>query len=180
MQPIGEPQILGKMSNIGKRFLSVVAALMMGCAIWAQDVLTVVYATSDDGFVNVRQKPSMKAPVLTKLYQFSHGLGSGVLRGKSGNWCKVSVGKITGWAYGAYVGEQSWYEGTGQPYLVAAKNVTPIYTDNYMDGGNDVLFTTVSKGTILADQFKEEGMYYVLVTAHDNLYIKKTDAQVIR
>ena len=63
---------------------------------------------------------------------------------------------------------------------MAAKNVTPIYTDNYKDGGNDVLFTTVSKGTILADQFKEEGMYYVLVTAHDNLYIKKTDAQVIR
>ena len=116
-----------------KRFFSIMAALMVGCAIWAQDVLTVVYATSDDGFVNVRKNPSMKAPVLTKLYVFSHGLGQGVLRGKSGNWGKVSVGKTTGWAYSKYVGEQTWYEGNGQPKLVATKASTPIYTDNYKD-----------------------------------------------
>lgn len=163
-----------------KRFFSVLAALMMGCVIWAQDVFTVVYATSDDGFVNVRQKPSMKAPVLTQLYVFSHGLGQGVLRGKSGNWCKVSVGNITGWAYSKYIGEQTWYEGNGEPRLVATKANTPIYTDNYKDGGSDVLFTTVRKGTVIADQFKEEGIYYVLVTAHDNLYIKKTDARIVR
>ena len=163
-----------------KRFFSVLAALMMGCVIWAQDVFTVVYATSDDGFVNVRQKPSMKAPVLTQLYVFSHGLGQGVLRGKSGNWCKVSVGNVTGWAYGKYIGEQTWYEGNGEPRLVATKVNTPIYTDNYKDGGSDVLFTTVRKGTVIADQFKEEGIYYVLVTAHDNLYIKKTDARIVR
>ena len=162
-----------------KRFFSIIAALMVGCAIWAQDVLTVVYATSDDGFVNVRKNPSMKAPVLTKLYVFSHGLGQGVLRGKSGNWCKVSVGKTTGWAYSKYVGEQTWYEGNGQPKLVATKASTPIYTDNYKDGGYDVLFTTVSKGTILADTFREDGQYYVLATAHDNLYIKKTDARIV-
>ena len=167
------------MSNIGKRFLSVVAALMMGCAIWAQDVLTVVYATSDDGFVNVRQKPSMKAPVLTKLYQFSHGLGSGVLRGKSGNWCKVSVGKVTGWAYAKYVGEMNWYEGSGKPRLVAAKENTPIYAESMEDGSHDILFATVGKGTIIADKFQEDGAYYVLMTAHDNLFIKKTDAKIV-
>ena len=163
-----------------KRLFSVFAALMIGCAIWAQDVFTIVYATSDDGFVNVRQSPSMKAPVLTKLYMFSHGLGQGVLRGRSGNWSKVSVGKVTGWAYSKYVGEQTWFEGNGQPRLVATKENTSIWTDNYRDGGIDVLFTTVKRGTIIADQFKEDGEYYVLTTAHDNLYIKKTDAKVVR
>ena len=156
------------------------AALMMGCSIWAQDVFTVVFATSDDGFVNVRQKPSMKAPVLTQLYGPSHGLGQGVLRGNSGNWSKVSVGKITGWAYSKYLGELQWYEGLGQPRLVATKENTPIYTDNYKDGGMDVLYTTVKKGTIIADQFTEEGIYYKLVTAHDCLYIKKTDAKIVK
>ncbi len=163
-----------------KRIFSIMAALMMGCTIWAQDVFTVVFATSDDGFVNVRQKPSMKAPVLTKLYGPFHGLGQGVLRGNSGNWCQGSVGKITGWAYRKYVGELQWYEGNGQPRLVATKESTPIYTDNYKDGGTDVLYTTVRKGTILADQFTEEGIYYKLNTAHDCLYIKKTDAKVVK
>ena len=163
-----------------KRFLSVMFALMVGCTIWAQDVFTVVYATSDDGFVNVRKQPSMKAPVLAQLWVFNHGLGNGVLRGKSGKWCKVSVGKVTGWAYAKYVGEMNWYEGNGQPRLVAAKDNTPIYAESMEDGSTNIFFTSVSKGTIIADKFQEDGEYYVLMTAHDNLYIKKTDAKIVR
>ncbi|MBR5686891.1 MAG: SH3 domain-containing protein [Prevotella sp.] len=163
-----------------KRFFFIFVAFMMSSAMWAQNVFTVVYATSDDGFVNVRQKPSMKAAVLTKLYEPMHGLGSGILLGKSGNWSKVRVGKFTGWAYSKYVGEQTWYEGNGQPRLVANKVNTPIYTDNLKDGGINVLFATVSKGTIIADTYKEDGAYYMLVTAHDNLYVKKSDVKIVR
>ena len=152
---------------------------MMGGAMWAQSVFTVVYATSDDGFVNVRQRPTTKAPVIGKIYMFSHGLGNGVLRGKSGNWCKVSVGKVTGWAYAKYVGEMNWYEGSGKPRLVAAKENTPIYAESMEDGSNNIFFASVRKGTIIADKFEEDGAYYVLITAHDNLFIKKTDAKVI-
>ncbi len=152
---------------------------MMGGMMWAQGVFTVVYATSDDGFVNVRRQPSMKSPVVTKLYVFNHGLGNGVLRGRSGNWCKVSVYNTTGWAYAKYVGEQNWYEGKGKPRLVAAKAQTPIYQENYEDGASNILFATVDKGTVIADQFQEDETYYILMTAHDNLFIKKTDARVV-
>ena len=162
-----------------KRIFCFLAVLMMGGAMWAQSVFTVVYATSDDGFVNVRKQPSMKAPVVSKLWMFSHGLGNGVLRGKSGNWCKVSVGKVTGWAYAKYVGEMNWYEGSGKPRLVAAKENTPIYAESMEDGSHNIFFASVRKGTIIADKFEEDGAYYVLITAHDNLFIKKTDARVV-
>ena len=162
-----------------KRFLLIFTALMLGTTMWAQQVFTVVYATSDDGFVNVRQRPSTKAPILTQLYMFSHGLGNGVLRGQSGNWSKVSVGNITGWAYSKYVGTQDWYQGQGHDKLIAARENTPIYRESYEDGSKHPLFTTVSKGTIIADQYQEDEEYYILTTAHDNLFIKKGDVKVV-
>ena len=154
------------------------AALMMSVTMWSQQVFTVVYATSDDGFVNVRQRPSTKAPVLAKLYMFSHGLGNGTLRGQNGNWSKVSVGNVTGWAYNKYVGTQDWYQGQGHDKLVAIRDNTPIYGESYKDGSKH-LFTTVSKGTIIADQYEEDEQYYILTTAHDNLYIRKNDVKVV-
>lgn len=162
-----------------KRFIMFFAALTMGATLWAQQVFTVVYATSDDGFVNVRQRPSTKAPILTQLYMFSHGLGTGVLRGQSGNWSKVSVGKITGWAYSKYVGTQDWYRGQGHDKLVAALDNTPIYRESFEDSADHPLFTTVSKGTIIADQYEEDEEYYILTTAHDYLFIKKSDVRVV-
>ena len=162
-----------------KRILLFFATLMLSANMWAQQVFTVVYATSDDGFVNVRRQPSTKAPVLTKLYTFSHGLGQGVLRGKSGKWSKVSVGNITGWAYTKYLGTQDWYNGQGHDKLVAIRNNTPIYSESFEDGSKHPLFTTVSKGTIIADEYNEEGEYYVLVTAHDYLFVKKKDVKVV-
>lgn len=163
-----------------KRLMMFFAALTISGTMWAQDVFTVVYAVSDDGFVNVREKPSSKARVLTKLYMFSHGLGEGVLRGKSGNWTKVSVGKTTGWAYSKYVGSMNWYKGDGSPRLVAALTSTPIYRESMEDAAKHPLFTTVKKGTVIADKFEEDGEYYVLTTAHDYLFVKKTDAKIVR
>jgi len=44
-----------------KKIMMLFAALMMCGSLWSQEVFTVVYATSDDGFVNVRQRPSAKS-----------------------------------------------------------------------------------------------------------------------
>ena len=142
------------------------------------EVLTVVHATSDDGFLNVRSQPSTKAPVLTKLWMLSHGMGNGVLREKGEKWSKVSVGDVTGWVYTKYMGSQTWYDGKGATKLIAARDNTPIYGENYADADDYPLFTTVGKGTILGDHYEEYQGYYLLRTAHDNLYIKKEDAIV--
>ena len=139
------------------------------------EVLTVVYATSDDGYLNVRSQPSTKGDILTKLWMQSHGMGNGVLREKGEKWSKVSVGKVTGWVYTKYMGSQTWYDGKGTTKLIAARDNTPVYGENYADADEYPLFTTVKKGTILGDHFEEYKGFYLLRTAHDNLYIKKED-----
>ena len=164
-----------------KRLLVFFSALLMSSAIWSQDVLTVVHAESDDGFVNVRAQPSSKAKVLTQMYGMFHGLGRGVLLGKKGNWCKVYIDGITGWAYSKYVGTQDWYYGDGRPKLVAVSQPTILYGDNYTDDEGEMpVFGKVNKGTILADSFEEKEDYYVLLTAHDYIYIRKKDAKVVK
>ena len=142
-------------------------------------VFTVVYAISDDGFLNVREKPSSKAKILKELYEPFHGLGSGVLREKGSSWSKVSVFDVTGWVYTKYLGYQTWYDGTGKTSLIANRDDMPIYSENYVDEEEGYpLFTTVKKGTLIADQYDEIEDYYVLKTAHDYLFIKKTDVRV--
>ena len=164
-----------------KRLFILFAAVMISTAVWSQNVFTVVYATSDDGFVNVRQTPSTKGKIIEKLWMFSHGLGNGVYRGEQGNWTKVSVGKVTGWCYSKYVGSMNWYDGTGETMLVANSPRTIIYGENFADEEMGLpFFSWVDKGTIIADKYQEEGEYYVLVTAHDHLFIKKSDVKVVR
>ena len=141
----------------------------------APEVLTVVYATSNDGFLNVRTEPSTNGDIIGKLWMQSHGMGSGVLREKGEKWSLVSVGDVTGWVYTKYMGTQTWYDGKGAQKLIAASDNTPIYGENYADADDYPLFTTVKKGTILGDHFEEYKGYYLLKTAHDNLYIKKED-----
>ena len=135
-----------------------------------------VYATSDDGFLNVRSEPSTNGQILAKLWMQSHGMGSGVLREKGEKWSRVSVGDVTGWVYTKYMGTQTWYDGKGARKLIAARDNTPLYGENYADADEYPLFSTVKKGTILGDHFEEYHGYYLLKTAHDNLYIKKEDA----
>ena len=162
------------MKRILLSFVFTLSCLLAG----AQSVFTVVYATSSDDFVNVRAQPSSKARVLKKLFSAHHGLGEGVLRGYSGNWTKVSVGNVTGWAYSKYVGQQTWYTGTGSRRLIAASKRTPVYGEDYTGEQGRPLFTTLEKGTIIADDFQEEGEYYVLTTGHDYLFIPKSDVRV--
>ena len=142
-------------------------------------VFTVVYATSDDYFMNVRDQPSMKGKILTKLYGLMHGLGNGVLRENGDKWSKVSVGDVTGWVYNKTIDYLTWYDGRGKRVLVANRDDMPIYGENYADDDDGLpLFTTVKRGTIIADQFEEHNGYYELRTGHDFLFIKKEDVRL--
>ena len=139
-------------------------------------VFTVVFAVSDDGYLNVRSEPSMKGKVLTKLWMEDHGLGRGVLLEKGKQWSKVSVDGIVGYVYTKYLGQMSWMGGIG-PKLVANKDAV-IYCEDNAEGGLKP-FYTVSKGTIIADTFFEHSFngveYYELRTGHDYLFVKKSD-----
>lgn len=163
-----------------KRLMTILAAGMLCGTMWAQKVFTVVYATSEDGFVNVRERPTVQAPEVGKVWMLNHGLGDGVLVDSSSKWWKVSVGKVTGWANSKYLGTLRWYDGKGAAKLVAARDWTPIYRENMEDGSKPLWFAKVKKGTIIADKFKAEGEYYLLTTAHDNLYVKRSDVKVVR
>ena len=68
---------------------------------------------------------------------------------------------------------------TAVSILVAAKDPTPLYGENYADEGDYPLFTTVKKGTILADDFIIHEGYYNLLTGHDYIFIKLEDAQIV-
>lgn len=143
------------------------------------NIFTVVYAISDDGFVNVREAPSAKAAILDTLWMAFHGLGNGVLVEEQEGWSKVSVGEHVGWVNNRYIDYQRWYDGEGDSILVAAKDPTPLYGENYVDDGDYPLFTTVKKGTILADHFIIHNGYYNLLTGHDYIFIKLEDAQIV-
>lgn len=142
-------------------------------------VFTVVYAESDDGFLNVRSEPSMNGKVLTKLWMQDHGLGRGVLLEKGKQWSKVSVDGIEGWVYTKYLGQMSWMLGNG-PKIVASKAAV-IYCEDNAEGTLKP-FYTIPKGTIIADTFFEHSFdgveYYELRTGHDYLFVKKTDVIV--
>lgn len=143
------------------------------------NIFTVVYAISDDGFVNVRESPSAKAAILDTLWMMFHGLGNGVLIEDQVGWSKVSVGEHVGWVNNHFIDYQRWYDGEGDSILVAAKDETPLYGENYADDGDYPLFTTVKKGTILADDFIIHNGYYNLLTGHDYIFIKLDDAVIV-
>lgn len=143
------------------------------------NIFTVVYAISDDGFVNVRETPSAKAAILDTLWMMFHGLGNGVLIEDQVGWSKVQVGEHVGWVNNRYIDYQRWYDGEGDSILVAAKDPTPLYGENYADEGDYPLFTTVKKGIILADDFIIHEGYYNLLTGHDYIFIKLEDAQIV-
>ena len=142
-------------------------------------VFTVVYAESDDGFLNVRLSPSMKGEIATKLWMQDHGLGRGVLLEKGKQWSKVSVDGIVGYVYTKYLGQMTWMAGSG-PKIVANKNAV-IYCEDNAEGTLKP-FYTIPKGTIIADTFFEHSFdgveYYELRTGHDYLFVKKTDVIV--
>ena len=164
-----------------KRLMMIIAALMMCGSMWAQNVMQVVYAESDDGFVNIRKSPSANASKVGEVHQFSYGLGSAIKIGEQGKWVKVSKGYTVGWCNGNYLGYQDWYTGYGSKVLVAKKANTPIYCEEYVNENvsRKKVFGRVPKGTIIADDFMDsDGGYYYLITAGDGLSVRKSDVIV--
>ena len=165
-----------------KRSFLVTLGLIFACiSLHAQNVFTVVHATSDDGFVNVRTAPNSKSGIVARINEFSYGLGNGILLGeKNGKWVKVSVGNKTGWANSSYLGKQTWYSGKGQYRLVANATRTEVYREDYSEDDGVSFLGYVKKGTIIADQFTVDDDYYILQTAHDCLYIPKSQVKKVR
>ena len=137
------------------------------------NVFTVVYAVSDDGYLNVRSQPNMNGKILGQLWMQDHGLGRGILIESGKTWSKVCVDEVEGWVFNKYLGKQTWVGGNG-PKIVAKEDPTAIWVENNADGGLNV-FCSVDKGTVIADTFFEHGDYYELRTGHDYLFVKKTD-----
>lgn len=165
-----------------KRYFFSFCMVFVCCALWSQNELIVCYATSDDGFLNVRSLPSSKADVLTTLPMAFHGLGRGILLEYGKNWSKVRVENSVGWVYTKYMGTMGWYTRNGGPKLVAKKEITSLFTDNYADDGPKyVPYGYVEKGTIIADEYEllADG-YYVLKTGHDYLFINQDDVEVVK
>lgn len=139
-----------------------------------RNVFTLLFATSDDGFVNVRSQPSVNGRVVDRINAIMYGLGDGILL-EEGTWCKVigSKGK-TGYANFNFLEKQTWYN--GKKRALVAKTNCPIYTiANWATGSLCRWYGSymIPRGTIIADEYEEEKGYYVLHTAHDPLYIPK-------
>lgn len=148
-----------------------------------RNVFTVVYATSDDGFVNIREQPSSNARVVGEILSPMEGLGNGVScweTAKNGEWTKVSTRQCTGWAYSKYLGYMDWYEEKGESVLISAVDNMPIYLETYEDDTPMPIFAKLPKGTIVADDYYEGEEYYELRTVHDFLFVKKGDVEVIK
>ncbi len=160
-----------------KKTLLILMLLAASIASYSQKIFTVVYATSSDNFLNIRTSPSGDSDILGKLYSLYHGLGNGVLLESRGNWSMISTSECEGWVASKYLGSLQWYSGDGPFRIIADKWETPVYRETYGDDASLDLFTTLEEGTIISDHFEENGEYYILTTAHDNLYIKKSDAK---
>lgn len=163
-----------------KRLLTIFAVLSaLSFSASAQNVFTLVYATSDDGFVNVRETPSSKARVVEKVLGFFHGLGNAMVLGYSGSWTKVSCNGKVGYAYSKYLGEQDWYSPSDRKRIVATCNARIYYEDYSGEKEVGTVAYVVKPGTIIASRYEDYGNYYMLITAHDNLYIRKQDVKVV-
>lgn len=142
----------------------------------APKLFTVVYATSSDGFLNLRQGPSTSSKILGRLNSKSHDLGNGVLLEQGDQWSKISINGTVGYVYTKYMGKQTWFDGKGATVLVARDNIN-VYAEDFSDSGRMPVFTTLKAGTIIADHYSDEGEYYRLATGHDCLFVKKTDVK---
>lgn len=144
-----------------------------------ETILKIPYATSNDGFVNIRSIPSNDGEILGKVSMF----GNGVILGTEIDYYKVNNGEVTGYCYSKYIDYHTWYDGAGSKRLVATKDC-PLYS-GYSEG-NAAPLATIPVGTIIGDKFYkdnpddyqsiiEKGDCYVLNTPFDNEWkVKKS------
>ena len=142
------------------------------------DCFTLVYATSSDGFLNVRDNNSIKSKIIDRLTEKVNGLGGALLLRKMGDWSRIWINNQVGYVYTKYMGRQIWYTGKGPRVMFANTVSTPIYREDLLDTGKMPVLTYLNIGYLIADQFREEGDYYVLDSEHENLYVKKSDVLI--
>ena len=131
----------------------------------------------------IYEHPYQGATKIGSLFYCYHGLCPATLIKNLGDWYLIDDGGTIGYVRASEAGLQSWYRGDGDYIIIAAKPKTYIYVESYdEEDGYDIVNSEeyVAMGTIITDRIEEAGEdYYVLMTAHDYLYVHKNDVEVI-
>ena len=145
-------------------------------------IYTRVGAADEQGAA-IYEHPYQNARIIGSIYECYHGLCNAVLIKNLGDWYLINYGGTIGYVQASQTGLQSWYDGDGELIIIAAKPKTYIYEDYYDEDDDDGIVITgeyVGVGTILTDRVEEfSDNYYVLITAHDYLYVHKDDVEII-
>lgn len=140
---------------------------------------TLVYATSSDGYLNVREEPSMKAKVIDRLNAKQGGLGEAELLKTMGEWSRIFIHGKVGYVYTKYMGKQTWYNGKGDDLMIAHSMQTPIYADEFDENGNRPIRFILNGGVVIGDKFSYPGGdYFVLTTPENYLFVKRDDVLI--
>ena len=130
----------------------------------------------------IYEHPDLNAKTIGILSYCYHGLCGATLIKNLGDWYLIDDGVI-GYVQASESVLQSWYDGNGDSIMIAAKPKTYIHMDYYGEDDDDGIVITgeyVAKGTILTDRIERWGEdFYVLLTAHDYLYLHKDDVEII-
>lgn len=161
-----------------RSFMMVLAAMMFFLcgtisASCQTKVAKFVSCTSSDGFVNIRTLPNAKSPVVSKLYN-AYGQVALYMGETKNGWHKVSLNGKTGWLNGKFARMDTFVKGKGSK-LVTVK-ATKIYGED-LSGEREVgsVLFVIPSGYVITDTYEDSGKFYVITTAHDGMYIRKTD-----
>ena len=134
----------------------------------------------DGEVVYIYEAPNINSKRVGELGYFYHGLYSDQLIRDLGDWLEIESG---GYVLADQADVQTWYGGTGECVVVAAQPHTYIYQESYDPDLDDVSIVKsgmfVMQGTVIADRVEMAGEYYLLMTAHDYLYVHRSDVQVL-
>ena len=133
---------------------------------------------NDDDLVNIYLEPDLQSLVVGQLVGSVHGLDPSLLLQYDDRWSKIEMGGVIGYVESAKVDFQTWYNHTGSYVLVSIKDNTPIYVEDYSGEDSPQKLDVIPKWTIITDTMISSGDYYILETAHDYLFVKKSDVRI--
>jgi hypothetical protein len=165
--------------------------LLFLCAAWGlaqnhNDIHLPIYTRVGahyDQEAPIYEHPYPGATKIGSLFYCFYGLCPATLIKNLGDWYLIDDGGTIGYVRANEAGLQSWYRGDGDYIIIAAKPKTYIYVESYdEEDGEGIAISReyVAMGTILTDQIEEFNQdFYVLMTAHDYLYVHKNDVEII-
>jgi hypothetical protein len=131
----------------------------------------------------IHEYPYQNAKTIGLLSYCIYGLCGATLIKNLGDRYLVDDGGTIGYVRATEAVLQSWFDGDGDSIIIAAKPKTYIYVESYDEEDGDGIVISgeyVAMGTIITDRIEEAGEdYYVLMTAHDYLYVHKNDVEII-